>query len=104
MLFRSVSSSARLRCSSCVYGADISIAGASPGSSSLLFTSLCRQLTTAPAVIFGEERPPCIVSRLTSRDCASIKSALRALIAGFLGSAPADDEQGEEGDEEEQVI
>ena len=40
-------------------------------------------------------RRPCLVSRLASRDCSSIKNALRSLIGGFVGSdveIEADDE------------
>lgn len=45
-------------------------------------------------------RRPCLVSRLASRDCSSIKNALRSLIGGFVGSdveIEADDEDDEDG-------
>jgi hypothetical protein len=79
--------------------------GASPGSSSLLFSSLCRQLTTVPAKdeTRAERTPrhPCIVSRITSRDCTNIKSAMRTLIAGFIGSGSASGDNEYYDDEEE---
>ncbi|GAA5894557.1 hypothetical protein JCM5296_005129 [Sporobolomyces johnsonii] len=65
------------------------ILGASPGSSSLLFSSLIRQLTrplTPSSSSAASPSKPCIVSRLTSRDFSNIKNALRSLIAGFVGS------------------
>ncbi|GAA5932677.1 uncharacterized protein JCM15063_002175 [Sporobolomyces koalae] len=64
------------------------ILGASPGSSSLVFTSLLRQLRLAPAGQSIDTRvdKPCLVSRLTSRECSNIKNALKSLIAGFVGS------------------
>lgn len=60
-------------------------AGASPGSSSLLFAALTKQLTTS-----GRN----VVARLSSRDCATVKSALRGLVASFVGVPPdAEDEE-----------
>ncbi|KPV75780.1 uncharacterized protein RHOBADRAFT_52808 [Rhodotorula graminis WP1] len=60
------------------------IIGASPGSSSLLYSSLTRQLTSPaprpPPAADANDDPspadhprPCIVSRLASRDCSNIK-------------------------------
>ncbi|GAA5837528.1 hypothetical protein JCM9279_006781 [Rhodotorula babjevae] len=88
------------------------IVGASPGSSSLLYSSLTRQLTSPaprapPAAaanddpLFAHEPRSCIVSRVASRDCSNIKNALRSLIGGFVGSdveMEADDE-----DEDDEV-
>ncbi|TNY23682.1 origin recognition complex subunit 3 N-terminus-domain-containing protein [Rhodotorula diobovata] len=85
------------------------IIGASPGSSSLLYASLTRQLAapdprpdphSAGAMPSATPRRPCLVSRLASRDCSSIKNALRSLIGGFVGSdveIEADDEDDEDG-------
>ncbi|BGP37813.1 Origin recognition complex subunit 3 [Rhodotorula kratochvilovae] len=82
------------------------IIGASPGSSSLLYSSLTRQLTHPTAgSTEANVAPPhrsCIVSRLASRDCSNIKNALRCLIGGFVGSdieIEADDE-----DEDDEVL
>ncbi|GAA5938683.1 hypothetical protein JCM3775_001959, partial [Rhodotorula graminis] len=86
------------------------IIGASPGSSSLLYSSLTRQLTSPaprpPPAADANDDPspadhprPCIVSRLASRDCSNIKNALRSLIGGFVGSdveMEADDEDDED--------
>ncbi|GAA5904649.1 hypothetical protein JCM8208_004840 [Rhodotorula glutinis] len=93
------------------------IIGASPGSSSLLYSSLTRQLTSPaprapPAAADADADPsprseadlarPCLVSRLASRDCSNIKNALRSLIGGLVGSdveIEADDE-----DDEDEVV
>ncbi|GJN88670.1 hypothetical protein Rhopal_001636-T1 [Rhodotorula paludigena] len=48
-------------------------------------------------------RKPCLVSRLTSRDCSNIKNALRSLIGGFIGS-DIDLEAEEDGEDEEEVL
>lgn len=71
-------------------------AGAGPGTSSLIFSALCRQLA-APK---EGEREPCVVSRITSRECGNVKSAMRAVIAGFVGSAFEGEDEGE-GDEDQ---
>lgn len=71
--------------------------GAGPGTSSLVFSALCRQLVEP---FDGSDRDPCIVSRITSRECANIKSAMRAVIAGFVGSAPDVEDNGD-GDEDQ---
>ncbi|GAA5820712.1 hypothetical protein JCM10212_000837 [Sporobolomyces blumeae] len=83
------------------------ILGASPGSSSLIFSALTRQLTDpsapqtsaqpraaseaqdcspSPAAPLLDRPSPVLVSRLTSRDCSNIKNSLRSLISGFIGS------------------
>ncbi|KAL8293081.1 hypothetical protein RQP46_000775 [Phenoliferia psychrophenolica] len=71
------------------------IIGAGPGTSSLLFSALSRQLVDSE-----EGRDPCIVSRFTSRECSNIKSAMRALISGFVGSAAPDVEDDQDGEDE----
>ncbi|ORY59430.1 origin recognition complex subunit 3 N-terminus-domain-containing protein [Leucosporidium creatinivorum] len=104
------------------------IVGANPTSSPLLFSALIRQITApppasttspaaeepmdlddrtpppempAPKAPSGSSsaRHPCIVSRLTSRECGNIKNAMRSLIAGFIGNAPEmlDDDEDEDG-------
>ncbi|GAA5975281.1 hypothetical protein JCM21900_003849 [Sporobolomyces salmonicolor] len=81
------------------------ILGASPGSSSILFSSLIRQLARPvnPSPSSAALPPkPCIVSRLTSRDFSNIKNALRSLIAGFVGS-DVEIEMDEEDEDEEGV-
>ncbi|GAA5910943.1 uncharacterized protein JCM6883_000651 [Sporobolomyces salmoneus] len=78
------------------------ILGASPGSSSLIYNSLIRQLVYPSAEAAAERAKPVLVSRLTSRECSNIKNALRSLIAGFVGSdaeLELDDE-----DEEDEII
>lgn len=75
--------------------------GTSPGSSSLLFTALARQLTHRDNVEEGDEPTPCIVSRIRSRDCAKIKNALRSILAGFVGTEVERDDEVE--DFQEQV-
>ncbi|KAK4053813.1 Origin recognition complex subunit 3 [Microbotryomycetes sp. JL201] len=66
------------------------VVGASPSSASLLFTALCRQLSGALSVPISKragkqpEAPTCLVSRLSSRHCPNIKTALRMLNAGFI--------------------
>ncbi|GAA6050059.1 hypothetical protein JCM3770_001349 [Rhodotorula araucariae] len=80
------------------------IVGASPGSSSLLYSSLTRQLAQTGHHRMSESdlspsHRPCIVARLASRDCSNIKNALRSLIGGFVGSdveIEADDEDDED--------
>ncbi|GAA6023827.1 hypothetical protein JCM10207_005386 [Rhodosporidiobolus poonsookiae] len=76
------------------------IIGASPGSSSLLYSSLIRQLAH-PAPAQDTHTRPCLVSRLSSRDCSNIKNALRSLIGGFVGSAA--NVELEEDDEDEEL-
>lgn len=78
--------------------------GASPGSSSLLYSSLVRQLSgpTSGDSDAASSRP-CLVSRLTSRDCSNIKNALRSLIGGFIGS-DLDVELEDDEDEDEEVF
>ncbi|KAM0753608.1 hypothetical protein T439DRAFT_377780 [Meredithblackwellia eburnea MCA 4105] len=72
------------------------IIGVGPGTSSLVFTALDRQLSQShpqldeePQLDDGdvEINTPSLVSRLSSRDCPNLKSALRALTAGFVGHA-----------------
>lgn len=75
-------------------------AGASPGSSSLLYASLVRQLTRPLPADQATQQRPCLVSRLASRDCSNIKNALRSLIGGFVGSDIEIDGD-DEGDEED---
>ncbi|BGP29911.1 Origin recognition complex subunit 3 [Rhodotorula toruloides] len=79
------------------------IVGASPGSSSLLYSSLVRQLTRPAPANSSSPRRPCLVSRLASRDCSNTKNALRSLIGGFIGS-DIEIEADEEGEEEDQHI
>ncbi|SCZ97420.1 BZ3500_MvSof-1268-A1-R1_Chr4-2g07202 [Microbotryum saponariae] len=79
--------------------------GANPGASALLFSSLTRHLvlphhqdqTTANSA------PPSLVSRISSRDCVSLKSALRSVISGFMGR-PKFDDSDEEDAEGEAVV
>ncbi|BGP22666.1 origin recognition complex subunit 3 [Rhodotorula toruloides] len=77
------------------------IVGASPGSSSLLYASLVRQLTWPSSANQPAQRSSSLVSRLASRDCSNIKNALRSLIGGFIGS-DIEIEADDEGDEEDQ--
>ena len=78
--------------------------GASPGSSSLLYSSLVRQLSgTTSSDSDAASSRPCLVSRLTSRDCSNIKNALRSLIGGFIGS-DLDVELEYDEDEDEEVF
>ncbi|GAA5845942.1 hypothetical protein JCM5353_008175 [Sporobolomyces roseus] len=79
------------------------ILGASPGSSSLIFSSLIRQLVQPTTANDTRKRKPTIVSRLTSRECSNIKNALRSLIAGFVGS-DADLELDDDEEEDEAVF
>lgn len=77
--------------------------GASPGSSSLLYSSLVRQLsgTASGDSDAAASSRPCLVSRLTSRDCSNIKNALRSLIGGFIGSdldVELEDDEDEDGE------
>ncbi|GAA5822740.1 hypothetical protein JCM11251_004361 [Rhodosporidiobolus azoricus] len=78
------------------------IVGASPGSSSLLYSSLTRLLSTANPTSSTSASEPCIVSRLSSRDCSNIKNALRSLIGGFVGSR-ANVEVVDEDEEEDEM-
>ncbi|BGP05881.1 Origin recognition complex subunit 3 [Rhodotorula toruloides] len=79
------------------------IVGASPGSSSLLYSSLIRQLTRSTSMNSSTPQRPCLVSRLASRDCSNIKNALRSLIGGFIGS-DVEIEADDEGEEEDQHV
>ncbi|KWU46587.1 hypothetical protein RHOSPDRAFT_15117 [Rhodotorula sp. JG-1b] len=80
------------------------VVGASPGSSSLLYSSLVRQLSgTTSSDSDAASSRPCLVSRLTSRDCSNIKNALRSLIGGFIGS-DLDVELEYDEDEDEEVF
>ncbi|GAA5881279.1 hypothetical protein JCM3774_000950 [Rhodotorula dairenensis] len=79
------------------------IIGASPGSASLLYSSLVRQLSGAGSDNPEASSQPCLVSRLTSRDCSNIKNALRTLIGGFIGS-DIDVELDDDDDEEEEIL
>ncbi|GAA5978195.1 hypothetical protein JCM10908_004267 [Rhodotorula pacifica] len=80
------------------------IIGASPGSSSLLYSSLVRQLAGTSTEPNSETFSRlCLVSRLASRDCSNIKNALRSLISGFIGS-DLDVDLDDEDDEEEDVF
>ncbi|GAA5894668.1 hypothetical protein JCM6882_006652 [Rhodosporidiobolus microsporus] len=86
------------------------IIGASPGSSSLLYSSLTRQLTSpppaSPSTADGDASTPapCIVSRLSSRDCSNIKNALRSLIGGFVSSRANVEVVDEDEEDEEEMI
>lgn len=74
--------------------------GASPGSSSLIYNSLIRQLVhPSRSRDTADQFKSVIVSRLTSRECSNIKNALRSLIAGFVGS-DADLEADDDDDED----
>lgn len=81
----------------------LAFAGASPGSSSLLYSSLIRQLTRSTSTNSSTAQRPCLVSRLASRDCSNIKNALRSLIGGFIGS-DVEIEADDEGEEEDQHV
>ncbi|GAA6029372.1 hypothetical protein JCM8097_003642 [Rhodosporidiobolus ruineniae] len=78
------------------------IVGASPGSSSLLFSSLIRLLSRPSTSSADTAPPPCLVSRVSSRDCSNIKNALRSVIGGFIGGA-ANVELDEEDEDEMEV-
>lgn len=93
--------------------------GVNPTSSSLLFSSLCKQLTSPPEVEDEMEQDdeekldslssrkkrrinsPCLVSRITSRDCVNIKLALRTIISGFIGHKSQANDDGEDEDDAE---
>ncbi|BGP18746.1 Origin recognition complex subunit 3, partial [Rhodosporidiobolus nylandii] len=77
------------------------IVGAYPGSSSLLYSSLIRLLTRPSSSSNPAAQAPCIVSRVSSRDCSNIKNALRSVIGGFVGSAA--NVEIEDDDEEEEM-
>ncbi|POY76587.1 hypothetical protein BMF94_0176 [Rhodotorula taiwanensis] len=84
------------------------IIGASPGSSSLLYSSLVRQLSSVDSDTVDESAPtavrPCLISRLASRDCSNIKNALRSLIGGFIGSSLDVDLEDEDDEEEDAFL
>lgn len=71
--------------------------GVSPGSSDLLFTSLCRQLSTTTDSFERATSDHCVVSRISSKSCSTIKSAMKALITGFIGSALEEEDSDGEG-------
>ncbi|GAA5979191.1 hypothetical protein JCM11641_008456 [Rhodosporidiobolus odoratus] len=76
------------------------IVGASPGSSSLLYSSLIRLLSSSSTVEEADRQTPTLVSRVSSRDCSNIKNALRSLIGGFVGGvASVELDEGEEDDD-----